>query len=79
MGFNVEEYELWEGDKKLCDVVEFDHDSTCVVKWLGDIKSIIIYDRLADFVKISVNNKRVLKVYQHRCSQSHDFVDSGLH
>lgn len=70
MGYNFEEFELWEGD-----VVVFDHDWSCVVKWCGAVKSIIVYNSLDDFITISVNHNRVLKHYNHRCNGSHTFVD----
>jgi hypothetical protein len=66
MGYNVEEYELWEGDKKLCDAFELENGK-CVVSWCGEISSIVVYDKLNDFAKISLHGERQLKRYDHRC------------
>jgi hypothetical protein len=46
-------------ERIICDVIEFD-DGQVVVKWGGEIRSLVIHSNLDEFKKISLNEKREL-------------------
>lgn len=48
-----------ENDKLICEGVIFT-DGRVVVRWIGKQSSIVVWQSLEDFEKISVNNKRKL-------------------
>lgn len=62
MGYLVEEYELLDrvDDRVLAEIVVFNSNKT-IVNWvMSDIQSTVIYDRLDDFKKVSLNPSRQL-------------------
>ena len=66
---NIEEYLLISNDEcrtNLANVVVFIHSKKTVVNWcIGNIKSIVVYDNLEDFQKISWNvDRRLIKIEQ---------------
>ena len=52
-------YESQESEKLLAEIVEFD-DGQVVVKWCGDVRSLVIFKNLDEFKTISLYKGRQL-------------------
>ena len=67
---NIDYYELYANEQdakyhkhKLATIIVFDDDE-CVVKWAGNIGSIVVHKSLDNFKKVSLTGERMLSRYK---------------
>lgn len=74
---NIEEWVLFTNDEyktNLANIVVFNNSDKAVVSWCGKIKSIVVYDSLEDFKKISLNsNRKLVEIKQKFQYQTYNY------